>query len=257
MSPTSSPPPKGGRFFIIGAQRCGTTYLYEMMEGHPQVRLARPKRPEPKWFLDQAKAALGPQAWEKELFPDGPGPWSGEKGTSYLEHPEAASAILSVLPEARFLAILREPVARAVSNYRFSKDNGVETLPLEKALDPERPARDYDRSRFSASPFAYLERGRYVEYLEAWAAKVPKGRLHVLLFEELTGGDGALNGVWSFLGLPPHRPKDLGRIVNAAQEPMPEIPPGLLKGLRDHFEEPNRRLEKFLGRPLDAWKARP
>jgi hypothetical protein len=254
MSPTSSPLPDGGVFFIIGAQRSGTTYLYELMEDHPQVRMAVPKRPEPKWFLDPAKAVRGAEAWVRELFPQGPGLWSGEKGTSYIEHPQAADTILSVFPEARFLVILREPVARAVSNYRFSKDNGAETLPLEEALDPRRPPRPYDRSRYSASPFAYLERGRYMDYLEAWVPKVRPGRLQVVLFEELTKGEGALDGLWAFLGLAPHRPKDLGKIVNAAKEPMPEVPAGLKVELKCYFEEPNRRLEKFLGRPLDAWK---
>lgn len=93
-----------------------------------------------------------------------------------------------------------------------------------------------------------------MDYLEAWVPKVRPGRLQVVLFEELTKGEGALDGLWAFLGLAPHRPKDLGKIVNAAKEPMPEVPAGLKVELKCYFEEPNRRLEKFLGRPLDAWK---
>jgi hypothetical protein len=256
MSLTSSPRPKGGPFFIIGAQRSGTTYLYDLLSEHPDIVMARPKRPEPKWFLDPAKAVLGPQAWEKALFPGvtSEPKMLGEKGTSYIENPQAAAAILSVFPEARSIVILREPVARALSNYRFSVENGAESAKAEEALDPNGPERPYDRKKFSASPFAYLRRGHYVDYLEGWARTFPKERTHVVLFEELTTGPKALEGLCDFLGLPHYRPETLGKVVNAAAEPMPELSPQLLQELRRHFEEPNQRLEKLLGRSLSVWK---
>ena len=218
--------------------------------------MARPKRPEPKWFLDPAKAGLGPEAWEKSLFPErtGMGKIRGEKGTSYIEHPEAAAAILSVFPDARFMVILREPVSRALSNYRFSVENGAETLGAEEALDPKRAERSYDQKIFSASPFAYLRRGHYVDYLEDWARTVPRERTLVVLFEELTAGPKALEGLCDFLGVPPYRPGTLGKVVNAAAEPMPDLSPQLLGELKAHFKEPNQRLEKFLGRSLEAWE---
>jgi len=254
MSSKSSPTADRGRFFIIGAQRCGTTYLYELLDEHPQVAMARPKRPEPKWFLHAAQVALGPQAWKEALFPGVSGRLLGEKGTSYIEHPEAVASILGVFPEARFLVILREPVARAISNYRFSVDNGVETLPLEKALSPESEGRPYDRQKISTSPFFYLRRSCYADYLTAWAAAVPRGRLHVVLFEELTRGKETFPRLCRFLGLEPFEPPSLGRIVNAAAEPMPEISAELYSRLKEYFQEPNHRLEQFLGRSLDSWK---
>src|SRR5258708_4853167 len=119
-------------FFIIGAQRSGTTYLYELLDEHSSVSMAKPKRPEPKWFLDPQKIKQGAKAWREPFFRGIPAGFFGKKGTSYLEHPEAADAIMSVFPGARLIAILREPFARAVSNYRFSVENGSESLPIEQ-----------------------------------------------------------------------------------------------------------------------------
>lgn len=253
MSSKSSPPSDKGCFFIIGAQRCGTTYLYDLLDAHPEVAMARPQKPEPKWFLKPYQAALGGEAWKKTLFPGVSGRLLGEKGTSYIEHPEAGAAILSTFPEARFIVILREPVARAVSNYRFSLDNGLETLPLEEALTVEAGQRPYDPRKISASPFIYLKRGIYADYLQAWAPPLPQDRLHVVLFEELTAGEKAYDGICRFLKIGPFRPETLGRVVNAALEPMPEIPQKLRSRLLDYFRAPNRRLEQYLGRRLEAW----
>lgn len=255
MLSKSSPPADRGCFFIIGAQRSGTTYLYDLLAEHPQVAMAIPKRPEPKWFLSPEKAALGAGAWRKTLFPGVAGKLLGEKGTSYIEHPEAAASILNVFPEARFVAILREPVARAISNYRFSVDNGAESLPIEQALTPEAQQRPYDRQKISASPFIYLKRGCYAEYLAPWASQLPKDRLHVVLFEEITAEEGPYAGLCRFLGLEPIKPQGMGRVVNAAKEPMPEIPAQLKARLKEYFREPNERLEHFLQRPLGVWKA--
>jgi hypothetical protein len=201
MSSTSSRPAAKEPFFIIGAQRCGTTYLHELLDEHPDVAMAKPKKPEPKWFLDPVKAALGREAWETRLFPGTRARVLGEKGTSYIEHPEAAGAILGAFPEARFIVVIRDPIARAVSNYRFSVANGLESLPIERALTPEAEERAFDGRKISASPFFYLRRGRYAQYLEAWAGHVPGGRIHVVALS--WGSRPSGQRTWSASSTPP------------------------------------------------------
>lgn len=252
MSPTSFPEARS-YFFIIGAQRCGTTYLHDLFEESSQVAMAQPVKPEPKWFLDPRKAALGWEAWEKQLFHKTSAHWYGEKGTSYLEYPASASAILKVFPEAKFVVILREPVSRAVSNYRFSMDHGVESLPIDQALTPEAEKRPYDRQKISTSPFSYLKRSCYINDLQPWTNIVPKDRIHIVLFEELVAGEEVFDELCLFLGIEPFKPQGMGHVVNAANEPMPEISPELRKRLKEYFQEPNARLEKFLGRSLAVW----
>ena len=253
MSLIPSQPGAEDPFFIIGAQRSGTTFLYELLDEHPDVAMAKPKRPEPKWFLDPQKAVQSGQAWNESLFQGASARLRGEKGTSYLEHPEVADAILRVFPGARFIAILREPSARAVSNYRFSVENGSESLPIGEALTPEAEKRHYDPKKFSVSPYSYLRRGLYADYLAPWTDRVTSSRLHVMVLEELLAGRGAFDQVCRFLRIDPFEPKGMSRIVNAAVEPIPEMSEGLKANLREYFREPNSRLKQFLGRPLELW----
>ena len=72
------------------------------------------------------------------------------------------------------LVLLRDPVQRALSNWRFSTDHGLETRPVEEALradlDGEQP---WDPAATSVSPFAYVRRGRYADHLPPWTSTFP------------------------------------------------------------------------------------
>ena len=143
-------------FLVIGGQRCGTTYLHTMLDAHPDITMARPARPEPKVFLDAEKSARG-LGWYRETYfahAAGEARW-GEKSTSYIESAEAASRAAEVLGDADILVLLRDPVVRAVSNWRFSTDNGFETRPLAEAFEAnlaDSPAWDAAGPRSRRSP---------------------------------------------------------------------------------------------------------
>ena len=108
-----------------------------------------------------------------------------------------------MLGEIHVLAILRDPVKRAISNWRFSTDNGLETRSLETALSENLAGpREWDPSRTSVSPFAYLERGRYVDYLDPWMSTFPETS-HVLFLEELLADGRLPDGLWTALGVAP------------------------------------------------------
>jgi hypothetical protein len=248
-----------GRVFVVGAQRCGTTYLYHLLDRHPEIEMAHPVRPEPKFFLDDALFARGLAHYDAAYFTARPGTQvRGEKGTSYLESDTAADRIREAFPDARIVVMVREPVARAVSHWRFSVENGVETLPLEEALkrEPERRG-DYDHSRFSVSPFAYLRRGRYAEDLARWAARFPRAHVRVLVFEAFRGSAEAVAGLYAWLGVDAaFRPEGLGAPVNVSR-PAPDgadrLSPETAAWLKDLFAEPNRRLAREWGLDLSAW----
>ena len=80
------------RFFcIIGAQRSGSTYLYQVLDEHPEITMARPLRPEPKFFLDVAAWKKGREHYLARHFSDAsPSAILGEKSTSYYERPVVA-----------------------------------------------------------------------------------------------------------------------------------------------------------------------
>lgn len=243
--------PTPDHFVIVGAQRCGTTYLYRLLDEHPEIEMAKPLRPEPKFFLDDARYARGLGHYESELFEEATRV-RGEKSTSYIESDVAAQRIKAMLPGAVIVVLLRDPVVRAVSNYRFSAQNGNEDLPLADALrESATEKREWDASRFSVSPYAYLPRGRYVDYLECFSRHVPREQMHVVLFEELVADAGVVAGLYERLGVDAaFVPGGLGAVANASEGHAETIEPELESWLRDYFREPNRRLESFLGRPL-------
>jgi len=128
-------PRQGPTFIIAGAPRSGTTWLYELLDRHPDVFMAKPPRPEPKFFLVDELYALGIQHYYSTWFRDASSyPAAGEKSTNYLESPTAAERIHAHLPEVKLVFILREPARRAYSNWMWSVMNGLETDDFDAAV---------------------------------------------------------------------------------------------------------------------------
>src|SRR6185369_6874288 len=121
-------------FIIGGAPRSGTTWLYDLLARNPDVYMARPARPEPKFFLVDELYEKGLGHYAHWFEGARPGQLAGEKSTNYLESPLAASRIRAALPGVRLIFILRDPVERAYSNYLWSRMNGLETESFEAAL---------------------------------------------------------------------------------------------------------------------------
>lgn len=243
---------------VIGAQRCGTTYLSQLLDAHPQITMARPGRPEPKVFLSQESTDKG-LTWYRDTYFAHATSESllGEKSTSYIEHPAAAVRARQVLGEAEVVVLLRDPVERAVSNWRFSTDNGFEQRPLEEALLQNLTSGTaWDEQRTSVSPFAYLERGRYADYLPPWSAAFPSST-HVLFLDELRTDDAAVGAMYADLGVDAgFRPPGRDQRVNQSQEPAPDLPRDLVGRLRDYFAASDAALSRLLGRDL-PWRTDP
>lgn len=243
-------------FLVVGGQRCGTTYLHGLLDAHPDIAMARPARPEPKVFLSDEASSRGLDWYRATYFAHATSEQVlGDKSTSYLEDPRAADRVTAVLGEAAVLVLVRDPVERAVSNWRFSTDNGFETRPLVQALTEslERSA-GWDAGRTSTSPFAYLERGRYAELLAPWLAAQPD-RVHVFLTAELVADPGVVSQVYRSLGVDPafDPPGPRARLNASRQAPSP-LPGELVSSLRRYFEPSDDALRRLLGREL-PWTA--
>ena len=237
---------------VIGAQRCGTTSVHALLEGHPEIAMARPARPEPKVFCSAAASARGAEWYRSAFFAHAaPGQLLGDKSTSYLEDPEAPARAARMLGEVQVLAVLRDPVARAVSNWRFSTEHGLESRPLEVALRENLSGPTaWDATRTSVSPFAYLERGRYADHLRPWSTAFPR-TTHVAFLEELRSQPAAVDRLWRTLGVTPvpggPRPVPAENRSNGAP---PAWSDELLGMLRTYFETSDRELRALLGRDL-------
>ena len=214
-------------FLIIGAQKAGTTSLYAYLAAHPDVRPAGRKEVHYFDLGFTAGAELG-EGWYRSMFPlsarlaldgrrTGRPVRTGEASPYYLFHPAAPERAAALVPEARLLVLVRDPVERAWSHYRHEVAAGREQLGFAAALDaePERLAgADADLRRGIDSAAArshrthsYVGRGRYAEQLRAWLEHYPREQLHVMVAEELFARPAP---VWraavEFLGLAPAAP---------------------------------------------------
>jgi hypothetical protein len=237
---------------VVGAQRCGTTYLSAALDAHPQITMARPARPEPKVFCDARLAARGLEWYRRTWFGHATDEQVlGEKSTSYLEDPDAPARAAAVLGDPHVVVLLRDPVQRAVSNWRFSTANGLEARGLEDALRADLTSEQpWDRGRTSVSPFAYLRRGRYTDFLGPWVETFPR-TTHVILLEELLADPSVLTGLVASLGVDPDlTPRPAQAPVNESEGDRPVLNEDMLGTLEAYFEPSNAALSAHLGRPL-------
>lgn len=243
---------------VIGAQRCGTTYLAALLDAHPEITMARPSRPEPKVFLSDQRTRLGLEHYRRTYFAHATGEkLLGDKSTSYLEDAGAPRRAATVLVAPEIVVVLRDPVKRAVSNWRFSTDNGLESRPLEDALRSDLGAdqRAWDATSTSVSPYAYVRRGRYADCLDPWFATFP-GHVHVCFLEDLVAEPASLAELYGRLGVDPaFRPARTGRPVNESREPARVVPAQLVAELRGYYADSDAALRSRLRRQL-PWTTR-
>lgn len=245
-----------GHLLIIGAQRCGTTFLFRSLGAHPQITLAQPARPEPKVFLSDAAFQLGRDGYLSTYFSHAAGEdLLAEKSTSYIEVPDAAARARKVLgPDTQVVALLRDPVARAISNWRFSTDNGLETRPLEQALRDNLAGSSptWTPGTTSVSPFSYLERGCYDGQLVAWLEAF-SDNTHVEFLQDLLDDESALGRLYAKLGVDETFRPGASDALNMSTEPAAALPDDLVAAMDQYFEPANLALSRRLGRQLPWW----
>jgi hypothetical protein len=171
---------------IGGAPRSGTTFLCELLSKHPAVYVAKPFSPEPKVCMTpHLDGDVGILRRYADFF--GGAPTSCvriEKTSYYLENVEARERLLRIVPNAKYIFILREPVERAYSNWMRSRLNGLETLSFEQAVACEQSRRSpLPEHQAYARPFDYLARGRYGTFIKAWIHAVGRERVAVYILE--------------------------------------------------------------------------
>lgn len=240
-------------FLILGAQKAGTTALYAYLRRHPGI--TGPRWKEVSYFDRHYRRG---SAWYRGNFPAGRGRrLVGEASPSYLFHPLAPERAAALVPGARLIAILRDPVERAYSHYQHELALGREALSFEEALDREDTRMEGELERILADPgyfshpwwnFTYVARGLYAEQLERWHAAYGRQQLLVLANEELSVDAAATYArVLEFLGAAPHELDSYPRVFD---RDYPALRPETRERLVAHFAGPNRRLYALLGRDL-------
>lgn len=214
---------KKPNFIIIGAGKCGTTSLYEYINQHPDVCMSEPKEP---CFFDSQQHDRGLEYYWNKYFKG----WAGQKAIgeatpSYLPAPFASERIKNALPDAKLIAILRNPIDRSYSGWWMMFSSGREKISFEDAIcqnierieagitfeGEEGKSRWYG---FMSNLYCYekglskyrtyLDHGYYAQQLKRYIALFPKTQIKVILFEDLCRDPQAIaQDIWSFIGVDP------------------------------------------------------
>jgi hypothetical protein len=213
-------------FFIVGHAKCGTTALYEMLRRHPQVFMSARKEP---WFF--ARDNPNPQTSgersieftgrEREsledylsLFADArPDQRVGEASSSYLWSHTAPASIAAMRPDARIVAIFREPASFLRSLHLQMLSTHTETeKSFRKAVEldgPRREGRHIPRTSYWPQVLIYSDRVKYVEQLRRYREVFRADQLLVLIYDDFRADNEAVvRRVMRFLEIDERQPID-------------------------------------------------
>jgi len=240
-------------FLVIGVMKGGTTSLFQYLAKHPQIN--PPFRKEIKFFDLHYKQGL---TWYRAHFPLKTrmtnGSVTGEATPYYIFHPLAAGRIANDIPNAKLIAILRNPVDRAYSHYNHMVRVGREALSFEDALEKEDERLFQEDEKITTDPtyspfkhlhYSYKARGRYIEQIEKWLKFFPRDQMLFLSSEELYANPLVVYGkATEFLKLPAWCPKDF-KVFN--QGAYGDLPASSRQHLAGYFEPYNQRLYQTIG----------
>lgn len=258
-------------FLVIGAKRGGTTSFYFDLISHPAVVQMYPP-PIPGLKPDATKGThffdsyySRGERWYRSYFPlsvtrqlaarraDGKSV-TGEASPFYLFHPAAAQRAHAMVPEARIIVLLRDPVYRTYSHWKERRRSEAEELDFLGALDAE-PARlagererllnDPDYISYAWEQQSYVTQSLYADCLRPWIEAFGRDNVFVEASENYyRKPDQVLGNVHDFLGIP-RRAKSTGQILNAANgKPLGS---SVSEELHKRFGQPNRELADLLG----------
>lgn len=292
-------------FLIVGAPRSGSTSLYEYLNLHPQIFMSPNKEPSFFAFEGETPNFAGPDmeyinqgivtrlSDYEDLFHGAVGQHValGEATPLYLYGPYAAERIHHHIPHAKIIAILRNPVDRAYSNYRQHLLAGHELLSFDQAC-----ARESERARANWSWYwRYLDMGFYYLQLKRYFDRFSASQIRVYLFDDLEASPiTVVRDILRFLGVSDTVDLDVSIRYNASGVPKSRLlnslvfdrngikevlklllpgaflrrlkarsmrtnlineplEPGVRQRLTDLFRDDLKKVETLIGRDLSMW----
>jgi len=247
-------------FIIAGAQKCGTSSMHQYFTQHPRLLAGTVKEIH---FFD---GGLDP-VWDK--YAEGEALYRSyfplrstvrkkqalcyEASPDYLFNPVSAERMARLIPDAKIVVLLRDPVERAISHYFHELRRGRENENIETAfaLEDERIAQALSKSDFKNTRFinlSYQLRGHYVDQLARLFTHYPREQVLVLEAESFFEDPMAeMHQVLEFVGMETF-PHPINVQPTGTGGNKKHIPEGVRDLLKSRFDEPNRRLVELLGR---------
>lgn len=207
MNPRSYP-----NLIIPGAQKSGTTFLAALLSQHPEIFVPRVK--EPAYFLKNTyptihwpngrirKYAFGDKKAYLSLYDDAPTniSWKVDASTGYLTHKAVSETIASTCGDCKIIFVLRNPVDRAISAYKYHRQ-----LDQEDAKDfTTAISKQSENSENLVFPQPYIETGFYSQHIANWSQLFGEENIFILFFDDLKKDPvESLNKVCHFLNVSP------------------------------------------------------
>lgn len=247
---------------IVGAQKAGTSSLYNYLVQHPNIHASYRKE------IHYFDGGLAPEVntldfgvkWYRAHFPLEATVKQGDicldATPLYLFNPQVAKRIYECTPQAKIIILLRDPVERAISHYFLIKRHGLEELGIEQALaqEEQRLSRAYANNDFKDPAFrlySYQARGMYLEQVRLYQRYFNDKQILIIDSEHLfKDTNNTLKQVFSFLQVDSaYQVSDL-RSQNVGTNKT-KVAPEVYEKLKANFEEPNLLLSGHINKKFD------
>lgn len=288
---------KKPNFLIIGANKAGTSSLHNYLNQHPQIFMSDVK--EPMYFVnvyskrdeiytESLKRTLKDAVQELDsylsLFANASNEIAiGESSTAYLANKSSATKIADFNPEMKIIAILRNPIKRAYSNYLMYKRWGFEKRSFKKAVFDEINGKHLQYPQ----GMRYLTLGKYSESLQEFYSVFPKSQIKIFLFEDFKNKtENMMKEIYSFLGVNENVQMDLKTVHNGSDnayyynlfvklnhnsnlrnvvekvlpafiinlmKKKPELTPELIGVINNYLKDDIKKTSELINKNLDHW----
>jgi len=213
-------------FIIIGAQKSGTTSLFKYLKPHPKVYM--PSDKEAPYFSSEDLFAAGWDSFATDYFSgaDSDQFW-GTASPQYMSNMDVPKRIYEQMPNAKLIAILRNPIERAYSHYSMQVRREIDKRDFDTALDESLQQERLDDARATMPVYEegntyedesnhYLAWGEYGRILEEYTQLFPKEQLLVLYLDDLVEHPkDTFLAVTNFIGVgDEHVPENVGEVFH-------------------------------------------
>jgi hypothetical protein len=209
--------PRTPGFFVVGAQKAGTTSLYEYLRQHPQIYMSPVK--EPSYFAPEQCPGGPAFTWESylRLFAGASVELAlGEATATYLWSAAAPLSIAARIPDARIVIILRSPIDRAFSQYLHMLTEGATRRSFRAQIDE---SLRHPEMRFSHT-WPFLELGLYHQQVTRYLRQFRRSNIHICYYEEFARSPlRVMSDLYAFLGVDRAYEPDVTRRHNEPRVP--------------------------------------
>ncbi|MHC4469804.1 MAG: sulfotransferase family protein [Planctomycetota bacterium] len=175
-------------FVTIGAMKCGTSSLHRYLDLHPEIGMSDPK--EPSFFVEAKNWSRGLE-WYESIFPRD-ARVRGESSTNYTKHPVHTGVperMKRVIPDARLIYLVRNPIERIRAAWVHNVAHGREGRSFLEALSPPETS-------------SYVHPARYHTQMSQWLPHYPRDRILILGLADLSSRRReTLRRVFRFVGV--------------------------------------------------------